>query len=526
MTTRRSSAFVFSATLLCLAGCNSSPPAATDAAVPPDAWTMPDAYVTPDSCDPAHLHRVDGMMGSTVSIDLNTDMTSTRPRDLGPACGNTAAELRWARQEVVEFHVPGTGSMGVHVSTDNTMTQSNFNTLIQVRSGSCAAVPQSVLPLSCFDDVSQTNLRTDGGYTAMGGSTLYFVVTGYSDPPATEMAVDHGMVHVEFTVTPNTPPMLTGGTATLNGINTIVSATATDAEGPIGGYAFSLFNAGGQLDTNGDGVGNGNDVFVLPFDSVDTMGTTYTGHSLIDGMQLRVAEVCRGGAMCTQMGLVVYDQQYATSNMIMVPIHDAVVVGIGQTCDDLHICGGGAVCTMGTCQPTAAATAACGAAQVLTIATPTDTATTATVMGTVPATGIFTGSCGMTTGGEQIWNLTVPAGMYDLALTTRGASTPASSDTELYVRSNCVDSGTELPMGCNDDINTGGMVYSSALSFRNIASGTYSIFVEIYPGATTRNYGLTATLTPVLASGAACDPAGVMNRCATGACGAASHVCP
>jgi hypothetical protein len=517
---------------LVLAGCNSTPappPAdgSVDANLPPDAYMRPDAFVL-DSCDPSQLHVLMGMPNATVGIDLDTTMSSARPRDLGLGCGNTAADARWANQQVIEFHVPGTGMQGVTISTNNTMTQANFNTVLEVRTGDCRAVPTSAIPPSCFDDVSATDLLSEGGLTVMGGAVVYVFVTGYSNPPAMEMAVAQGTVHVDFHVAPNTAPVLTAGTATFSGVDTVVSATGTDAEGPFGGYTIAFYNAMGQIDLNGDGMINGGDQLLIPFDTITRMAPMYTGNSHINGMtQYRLADYCHQAAVhCTQFGLRVFDEQYAFSNELRVDVHDAQIVGSGATCDVLHLCAAGLACTGGTCSVTAAATMQCNAAMPLMINTPTTSATTSTVSNNIASgMGTFNGSCGMSTGRANIWAITIPMGDFDLALTTDLPAT-GMGDTVLYVRSNCVDQTTELPMGCNDDINTAGGNYRSQLSFRDLAPGTYYIFVTSYAGQTAFPYAMRATLTPVLATGAACDPSMTNYRCANGACGATSHVCP
>lgn len=519
------------AALLALAGCNTGTPAPTDGGV--DAASLPDAtYLPPDSCDMTNLHVLDGMAGGTVSLDFDTTMTTSRPRDLGPACGNPASDIRWAPQEIVEFHVPGTGMQGVRISTDSpSTTPINLNTVIQVRTGECRAIPTTSFPPTCFDDVSAANLLSTGGLTVMGGTTLYVIVTGYSNPPAGEMAVDRGHIHVDFSVAPNTPPTLTSGSGLFTGDDTLVIATGTDPDGPIAGFFMTLYNASGGLDTNGDGRFDDGDAFQFPFDSVMASAPSYTGQTLISGTNAAwngyvygFAAACRqAGVACTQFGLRAYDQQYALSPELRVDVHEAVDTGVGGACDVSHICVTGLTCTAGTCAATAAATGACGSAMDITIATPTDASTMAEVSGTTSAAAsVFAGSCGGENGRANIWHVTVPAGDYDLQLTTDVAGT--TGDTLMYIRSVCVDATTELPMGCNDDINYPSNPHSR-LSFRDIAPGDYFVFMESYDGSAVA-YHLQATLLPVLASGATCDPALVNYRCATGVCGASTHVCP
>ena len=82
-------------------------------------------------------------------------------------------------------------------------------------------------------------------------------------------------------------------------------------------------------------------------------------------------------------------------------------------------------------------------------------------------------------------------------------------------------------MACNDDINTMGGNYASSLDVRNLGEGTYTIVVDLYaPDTAPSAFEMEVTFRPVLATGAACDPAGTANRCAGGACVAATMMCP
>jgi hypothetical protein len=303
------------AALAGLTACGSPAPT-VDAAVPADAWTPPDTWSAPDVCDPAFVHVLEGVENDTVSIDLDTTTMMGAPRDLGLHCGNPGYELRWVNQAVIELHVPGTGMQGVRVSTDNAQTQIDFNTVVQLRT-ECRTVPTGVLPPTCFDNVSTADVHSVGGATVPGGSTLYIYVTGYSDPPPTVIESEMGPVHVDIAIAPNTAPTLASGTVMWSGIDTLVTANAHDAEGPVVGYAFSLYAGAARLDFNGDGVATEDDVFLVGFDSVSG-GPDYVAQSRIRGASLAVEQVCTMSAHCTQMGIQVYDQAMALSNVIRV----------------------------------------------------------------------------------------------------------------------------------------------------------------------------------------------------------------
>ncbi len=116
----------------------------------------------------------------------------------------------------------------------------------------------------------------------------------------------------------------------------------------------------------------------------------------------------------------------------------------------------------------------------------------------------------------------VPAAtQVDLLVTTEQPGTGAT-DTILYMRAECVDPGQEL--ACNDDRVAGDL--QSDIEARDLGPGTYFIFVEAYGGIAmgTAPHELLITARPVLNTGAACDDAVLLNRCAAGPCTAG--VCP
>jgi hypothetical protein len=507
------------------AGCGSTPaPAPIDATFPDAAIVLP----VDDRADPCDAPMaVTGTMGTPSEVMLDTTMVDTRPRDLGLACGNVTAR-RWARQQVIEYTVPGTGPMGVSISTANMGTDRNFNTVVQVRR-ECRVAPPT-FPQSCFDDAGM-EVRAVGGAQAMGGDTLFIYVTGYSEPEAVSGQVDEGRVLVTITAAPNTAPTIESGSLRLINNDSRIEAQGMDPEGNVLGVTLGLLNASGRLDFNGDGVGNDLDVFDFRFGDLSGM-TSWDGRVDISGMELRFAEVCRDpGVQCTEAVLVAYDTAFATSAPRRVPVQDATVVGIGETCDDDHVCASSLVCNaMMVCEPTPAVTAACMAAAPITIAEPMGTATTGSATAMIPAgaggTFVAPAGCAMASGGdptagqERIFSVAVPAGTFDLTFQTDRPGT-GMTDTVLYVRGECGDPTSNL--GCQDDIARGTL--GSLVSVMNATEGTYFAFVETYGGAG-GPVEIQATLRPVLASGAMCDPAGAQNRCAMGVCNATTMMCP
>jgi len=161
------------------------------------------------------------------------------------------------------------------------------------------------------------------------------------------------------------------------------------------------------------------------------------------------------------------------------------------------------------------------------------TGTSATVTGSVPAMAGSIDDNGVcdsdTEGAEVLYQLTVPVAVapvtaYDVVLDTENATT-GEGDTIVYLQSTCGD--PETTGECNDDIDLEGMNYASHLETNAVAAGTHTVVVEGYGVLMAAlAFELEVSLRPVLATGTACDPAGVMNRCAAGACPAATPVCP
>jgi hypothetical protein len=508
-------------------GCGSTPASEPiDATFPDAAIVFPDASA-PDPCDAPT--RVTGTLGMPTEVMLDTSMTDARPRDLGLACGNVTAR-RWARQQVIEYTVPGSGPIGVSISTANMGTDARFNTVLQIRR-TCTQVPPAAFPPSCFDDAGM-EIRATGGVQAMGGDTIFLYVTGYSEPDAVTMQTDEGRVRVTITAAPNAPPVLTSGSFRLIQNDSRIEAQGTDADGNILGVTLGLFNASGRLDFNGDGAGNDLDVF--DFRLAEVTGTTdWSGRVDISGMMLRFAEVCRDPMVrCTEAVLVAYDTAYASSAPLRVPVRDATVVGFGATCDGLEtVCGAGLLCNASmTCEPTPAALAACMGATPIEVPVPMSTATSGSVTTTIPAgmTGTFLAPAGCapgmggdpTAGPERVFSVAVPTGTFDLTFATNRPGT-RTTDTVLYVRGECGDPTDDL--GCQDDIARG--MLGSSVTVMNATEGDYFAFVETY-GGTGGPVEIQATLRPVLDTGATCDPTGMANRCATGVCNATTMVCP
>jgi hypothetical protein len=492
-----------------------------DAAVP-DAAIVHPVDERGDPCESPM--RVMGAMGTPSRVTLDTTMVDTRPRDLGLACGNVTAR-QWARQEVIEYVVPGTGPVGVRVSTANMGTDMRFNTVLQIRR-TCGTVPTE--PFTCFDDVSGSDPRTEGGFTAMGGDTVFLYVTGYSEPEAVTMQRDEGAVEVTIEAGPNTAPTLGAARYLEAGSDVLITASGTDAESNVRGLSVFFYNEAGRI--NLAGAPNG-----LQIPTPDAAGMMDWSAALrIAGSDVPLVDFCaRPDIACTGVGVVAFDAYYAASAERRISIDGATIVGLGEACSTERLCGAGLVCNETTmvCDLSPAALAACMEATAITIPAVTDAAQSGSSTFTLPmgAPGLFsapsdcaTGMGDPTAGAERVFRVDVPAGTYDLVFETDRPGT-GDTDTVLYVRGDCGDPTDDL--GCMDDIDTRGGMLGSRVTVMNASEGDYFAFVETF-GGRGGMVELQATLRPVLAGGAACDPAGVRNRCAMGACPAATMVCP
>jgi hypothetical protein len=180
--------------------------------------------------------------------------------------------------------------------------------------------------------------------------------------------------------------------------------------------------------------------------------------------------------------------------------------------------------TTGTCEPPA-----CSAAAVVT----PGVAVTGQIY--LSDASSFDGTCRHNTAssyGEGLFQLTL-TGKSDVTATTDRAGT--NFDTVVYVLSTCAPGATEL--GCDDDVNAATDWKSTVTT--TLDPGTYFVVVDMgspskpdgsrNPSPDPASYSLLVTTTPVLGLNAACDPAGVANRCDTSlACtdgGDAGYIC-
>jgi len=523
---------LFAATCLCaLPACGDDddtppPPPMPDAGMPdlgtPDLGPM---YAPGTTCDDPHV-----LTGATASISFDVTGEPSGMRDIGFDCGSQEA-MRWAPQHVVAYTVPGTGLQRVSFTTVNAGTGRRVDTVVQVRRD-CERIPFS-FPASCFDNTSQTELRSTGGTSAMGGETLFFIVTTFAETPATGWS-DRGPI--EFTIESQSAsaPTVSAGSVYIIGTRVEFNATGMDANGDALGIRGVFLDASGDpVDLDRSGVANEDDVPKLVFSPSVGTATSFTGTAVFPGL---TAFIDAAPTRPTQVDLTVYDRGYAVSEPLRVPLVEATEVGTGAMCAELVRCRTPLVCEMGSCAVPADYAGYCAAATPVAITAPTDSTTTANVAGRVGSGGPNNFAPALCTrpdngaplvvdGDEALFSVTVPDGTFDLSARTNVAATPTANDTIVYVRRGCADPGDEL--ACNDDVDLRGMDYRSRVDVRNVTAGTYTVFVEPYMAGMATTFTLEVSLRPVLGSGAACDPAQLRNRCAAGACpSGATPTCP
>lgn len=506
---------------------------------PADASAGPDAGA-PFVCERTMV--LEGVLDEQVEVTFDTTMAGTMPQDLGLNCGNSDAETRWAPQQVVEYRVPGTEPVSLEFTTINAETTPTMIVFVQARVGDCGTIMDSRFPPTCWGPVAPTppampenaEWRTTGQLQANGGDTVFFFVTGFSEPPVDERnLLDRGTVRFQVTARANTPPTLNSALAVLDGEDVRFEASGRDPNANCRGVLLNFYDADGDMmDIYGDGQASLEfSAFQVRFDDPVSTNFDWTGGAWVRSMagdgatQLGEYLVAQGAA---EVLMRPYDAPFGIGEGMRVPLQPATIVGFNEPCSATALCRPELTCdaTTSTCQPPTALNDRCNTAESVPLPGFSDTAVSVTVTGDLRSElADFSAAPGCTDPGatgsrEALYQVDSPVD-FDLLLTTERPGTGAT-DTVLYVRTVCADQGTEL--GCNND-GTGGV--GSSLEVRDLAGGGYFIYVEELaqmepPG--TGAFELEVTARPILGTGATCDMAEVMNRCMNGAC--AAGVCP
>ena len=465
-----------------------------------------------------------------VSVSSDTSAGAPGPLDLGATCGPPIADAATRpAQVVVSYVVPGTGSRVVSFTTANDATPTNFDTLIQVRRD-CMAVP-TVREGSCFDDgvppstppLPTPDFRTVGSLVAMGGETLFFVVTGFGMvPPMSMTNVNEGPFQLDISVSDPTVPTLTAASlrSVIDGVATMVelSVTGADAGADVqGAWVTLLDGTGAAIDRNMDGmVDRLDDVSVgLGVNGMATFDTTATDFVLGDAITATSA---------TRARVRLYDLAGSESTALTVDIVSARRVGYGEVCDDMNVCATSLVCTTGTCRATPETIAACAAATTLSLTGTPASATVTAMLAAGPSVVARPMGFGCAaSGAPTLYDLTVPAGAFDLIASTVNDGTVGTLDTAIFIVAECENPTVAPDPPCADDDGT---EHRARLVVQNIAAGSYTLGVSTFaPLVDPTTAQLDVTLRPVLATGATCDPMEIANRCAAGPC-PAGGTCP
>ncbi|MBK8172080.1 MAG: hypothetical protein IPK60_17290 [Sandaracinaceae bacterium] len=459
---------------------------------------------------------VTGVLDTTSTVMVNT---TGGPEGVLALTGCGATE-QTAPQAVVAYVVPGTGDVAVQFTTDTAGSDATLDTVVEViTDGACTDEP--VDDSGCFDDIDYPdNTKSGGGVTATGGSTIYFVLTGYGDTA--------GAIQLDINAFIAAPPVLSTATFNIGDVRVYGRFTGTDANGDVDHLTARFIGSDSMtIDVNDDGM----------VDASDTLDLDFTDS--VAGMESFVGELSFHGAAVTQIRefnaatveFTVVDSAGVPSPALTVPVtsnSDAA----GATCSAEQPCGDVAelTCTAGTCTVVAGVATECAAATPIVIAAPAEgSGASTTVTGTTgTGAGALGGTCYLDHLTAAIYTVTVPAGAYDLVARTDVTGTDAAADTVLSIRSTCADLTTQL--ACNDDIGSG--ENRSLATVEAAAAGTYTVIVDQFvnpamPPTAGLPYGLTVSLRSVIGAGATCDPAGVLNRCSTGPCPATgTAVCP
>lgn len=453
-------------------------------------------------------------MGSATT--LTGDTTGAPSTVTIETCGGDEA----LPQDVIALTIPGDPGEVYAVRYDFARggTPANFDTVTQVRV-TCDDETDAV----CIDDGAEGDgdYRSVGQFGAPGGSTRFLIVTGY---PWDEEYVSAGAYEASFEVVgPLSAPVLTGGTVlNVDGLEQRFTLMGTDADMDVVGFSVQFLDAAGNaigIDDDGDAETPPVETFEFGLQGVEGLAS-FTGTAIIgsDG----VTEL----AEATHARIALIDAVDLRSATMDIALTAGSFSSLGEACDATNICTEGLECVSDACAVPAAVQTACDGATELTLTT----TSSATVV-TVPAgEGHLIASCGLslfgpgTMGAEAFVEVTGAEG-HDIVIETAGTTT-GETDTVVYAMTTCGDPSSEV--ACNDDRPDSEDTADSRLEILDSEARTYTIAVEVFGGVDAATMvDLVGRLRPVLATGAACDPAGVMNRCSSGACPSTGEaVCP
>ena len=501
------------------------------------------------ACDsPQNLPIPSGMTSATATGDNSTAPATLDPMTTGcrfGSDGGTGGEVAF------RVTIPGTGNFQLTASTVDPNTTADTIVYIQTQ---CGAGQE----LGCNDDAAAGGTTASTATAAVtGGQTVFVIVDSYDSTSGGAFTLNvsikplkmmgdncdvNGVTDVCATGLICTPPG--GSTHTCqqdtaptlasvelftqgSGSNAVLVAfvSGSDPDGDMVGVAINA------KDASGNSIGTG----TLPLGlapSISPFGSMahFTSISSLGFGELPTG-IADGSGNIVPIASIDF-QLVDSLSMMSATINKTIATfkNLTQACSASvnapDECLGELSCNTVCTAPAASATA-CAAATALTIGT----AATGTLAATDP--DHFEGSCFYQNGGpDKVYTVVVPAPganqtANDLIVdtTTSAQFDNTMRDTYVYVRSTCADPSTEK--GCNDDVSASSGEYRSKAEARDLAAGTYFVFVDSSFNGPGTAYSVKATLRPVLASGQTCDPAGVTNRCHGAACPmTGTAVCP
>ncbi|MCC7542909.1 MAG: hypothetical protein IT379_42225 [Deltaproteobacteria bacterium] len=428
-------------------------------------------------------------------------------------CWGADAALSGARQAVLAYTAPGVGQTRTRIDVE---AVTGMDAVLAIRRGGCSAPTEA----RCYD-LGQTGSIT---IPTMGGETLHVLVTGRAtDTPGT---VDSGEVRVTFLPEPASAPRLDSAYVEVFQGRMFAELTGQDADGDVMGALFRWMDASGDVIALDALTADERDL--VTFDADERGSTSFeTTATALDYTALETADV-------RAAEIVLLDELGNESAPERVEVVRPMEVHYQDSCDSpgevppFRRCARQLVCREGTCQAPTEIEAACAAATPVEIPTPTTETTAVRDEGElVPGAGVIhgLGACERAPGLERMYRVVVPEGRFDLIARTdvNGRGEGYMEDDLIYFRRDCLDPGSQpAEGGC---IDSGPR---SRLELLDAEPGTYTVFVEDFDGVDAGDvypYVLELALRPVLASGAACDPEGLRNRCAGGPC-SAGETCP
>lgn len=481
-----------------------------------------DASVAPTPLSCASPGEIALRLNEPWDLEGDTSALADGELDLGYTCGNYDA-THWAPQHVYALQIPD-GADALHVEVLEEGTSETFRPafVMQARS-ECTAVPTD--PVTC--------LTSPDGFTVEAGTTVYLLITGYSDVEERSGGryTSRGQYRVRVIAQENEAPTIVAASYVKLADRYEMRITADDSNGDLRRATFALLNAELEpidigYDLNGDGAVD-YARYTLAFEALE--GDTSSQSVARSYFSSLVARFESQGL--AKASVFVEDDFGATSETQIIDLTMPLERELGEACTvdrtvDDCLSFGACDATSNLCVLDPEVEGVCNSARVIHIATPLASTTSELVVGFLPTTGTgqLMSSCRAANVPELVYNVTVPDGV-DLVATTDVPETAPTADTVLSVRSDCVDFRSEFDdsetpdvrEGCNDDLNS--TTPHSAVTLKNLPAGTYTLLLEPYAAsAVPITFGLKVALRPVLTEGAACDPTEENNRCGTGTC--------